>query len=221
MHYSCHLFMVQDDPICVNARKDGKTLVTGLWVDHSYDVRMPVDPTSVSHVEAYEGFQWNSWVPTQKRQCTLPPRAPSPSLLQRTTFQSESYTLLSLSLSLSLSLIMLISNANSYGISFTAEPPRFSEDIDCSCSTPFVSTPSRPGHAPSGYLFSAPTSPMHSFIISNHKTKTSSSSSDSEPVFLSSDFGSFEFEFSSRDSPNVSGGGIASMTSADELFLNG
>ncbi|KAG8370613.1 hypothetical protein BUALT_Bualt13G0001600 [Buddleja alternifolia] len=40
--------LVYDDPICVNARKDGKTLVTGLWVDHSYDVGMPVDPTSVS-----------------------------------------------------------------------------------------------------------------------------------------------------------------------------
>ncbi|KAG8370617.1 hypothetical protein BUALT_Bualt13G0002000 [Buddleja alternifolia] len=115
---------------------------------------------------------------------------------------------------------MLISNANSDGISSAVEPPRFSEDIDSTCSTPFVSAPSSPRHAPSGYFFSAPTSPMHSFIVSNQKSKPSSS--DREPVFLSSDSaGSFEFEFSSRYSPNTSGGGIASMTSADELFFNG
>lgn len=40
--------MVQDDPICAAARRDGKILVTGLWVDHSFDVGIPVDPTSVS-----------------------------------------------------------------------------------------------------------------------------------------------------------------------------
>lgn len=40
--------MVQDDPMCVAARTDGKVLVTGLWVDHSFDIGMPVDPTSVS-----------------------------------------------------------------------------------------------------------------------------------------------------------------------------
>ncbi|XP_015891972.3 BRCT domain-containing protein At4g02110 [Ziziphus jujuba] len=39
--------IVYDDPICVAARKDGKTVVTGLWVDHSYDIGMPVDATSV------------------------------------------------------------------------------------------------------------------------------------------------------------------------------
>lgn len=39
---------LQDDPICIAARREGKTLVTGLWVDHSFDVGMPVDPTSVS-----------------------------------------------------------------------------------------------------------------------------------------------------------------------------
>ncbi|PSS14720.1 BRCT domain-containing protein [Actinidia chinensis var. chinensis] len=36
-----------DDPICVAAQTDGKVLVTGLWVDHSFDIGMPVDPTSV------------------------------------------------------------------------------------------------------------------------------------------------------------------------------
>lgn len=38
---------MQDDPVCVAARDDGKTLVTGLWVDHSFDIGMPVDSTSV------------------------------------------------------------------------------------------------------------------------------------------------------------------------------
>ncbi|KAK4406950.1 BRCT domain-containing protein [Sesamum angolense] len=38
-----------DDPICVAARRDGKILVTGLWVDHSFDVGMPVDPNSVMY----------------------------------------------------------------------------------------------------------------------------------------------------------------------------
>lgn len=97
------------------------------------------------------------------------------------------------------------------------DPPRFSEDIDSSCSTPFVSAPSSPGHAPpSGYFFSAPASPMH-FILSGEKIK--SAAQDYEPVFLSSDSGSFEFEFSSRFSPT--GTGTGSMTSADELFFNG
>ena len=39
---------MQDDPICVAARSDGKTLVTALWVYHSFDVGMPVDPALVS-----------------------------------------------------------------------------------------------------------------------------------------------------------------------------
>ncbi|KAJ4838654.1 hypothetical protein Tsubulata_004247 [Turnera subulata] len=39
--------IVYDDPRCVAARNDGKTLVTGLWVDHSFDIGMPVDPTSI------------------------------------------------------------------------------------------------------------------------------------------------------------------------------
>ncbi|KAH6811238.1 transcription coactivator [Perilla frutescens var. frutescens] len=41
--------LVYDDPICIAARRDGKILVTGLWVDHSFDVGMPVDPTSVMY----------------------------------------------------------------------------------------------------------------------------------------------------------------------------
>ncbi|KAL0391154.1 UNVERIFIED_CONTAM: hypothetical protein Scaly_0472500 [Sesamum calycinum] len=112
---------------------------------------------------------------------------------------------------------MLLSDPNAAGGSSAADPPRFSEDIDSTCSTPFVSAPSSPGHGPSGYFFSAPASPMH-FLLSNAKTKASST--DYEPVFLSSDSGSFEFEFSSRFSPNGTGGN-GSMTSADELFFNG
>ncbi|KAL1543975.1 hypothetical protein AAHA92_20884 [Salvia divinorum] len=39
--------LVFDDPICVAARRDGKILVNGLWVEHSFDSGMPVDPTRV------------------------------------------------------------------------------------------------------------------------------------------------------------------------------
>ncbi|KAL8522738.1 hypothetical protein ACS0TY_012905 [Phlomoides rotata] len=111
---------------------------------------------------------------------------------------------------------MLLSDPNAAaGDSSAVDPPRYSEDIDSTCSTPFVSAPSSPGHAPSGYFFSAPASPMH-YLLLNEKSKTS----DYEPVFLSSDSGSFEFEFSSRFSPNGRSG-KGSMTSADELFFNG
>ncbi|KAL3648097.1 hypothetical protein CASFOL_009065 [Castilleja foliolosa] len=41
--------LVYDDPVCVAARRDGKTLVNGLWVDHSFDVGMLVDPSSVMY----------------------------------------------------------------------------------------------------------------------------------------------------------------------------
>ncbi|KAM3235415.1 hypothetical protein P3L10_015451 [Capsicum annuum] len=37
---------VYDDPICVAARRDGKVLVTNLWVEHSFDVGMVVDHLS-------------------------------------------------------------------------------------------------------------------------------------------------------------------------------
>ncbi|XP_047983939.1 uncharacterized protein LOC125224563 [Salvia hispanica] len=94
-----------------------------------------------------------------------------------------------------------------------ADPPRLSHDIDSSCSTPFVSAPSSPAHAPpSGYFHSAPASPMH------FKIKSLQPDYDA-PVFLTSDSASFEFEFSSRFSPTGLGSG--SMTSADELFFNG
>lgn len=41
--------IVFDDPVCVAARADGKTLVTSLWVDHSFDIGMPVDAASIMY----------------------------------------------------------------------------------------------------------------------------------------------------------------------------
>ncbi|XP_039001276.1 BRCT domain-containing protein At4g02110-like isoform X2 [Hibiscus syriacus] len=41
--------IVYDDPVCVDALNDGKTVVTGLWVDHSFDVGMPLDATSIMY----------------------------------------------------------------------------------------------------------------------------------------------------------------------------
>lgn len=41
--------LTYDDPVCVAARNDGKTLVTALWVDHSVDIGMPVDAASVMY----------------------------------------------------------------------------------------------------------------------------------------------------------------------------
>lgn len=44
---------MQDDPICVAAREEGKTVVTGLWVEHSFEIGMPVDPASVSFTSTF------------------------------------------------------------------------------------------------------------------------------------------------------------------------
>nr|GMD63976.1 BRCT domain-containing protein [Ipomoea batatas] len=41
--------IVYDDPMCVSARRDGKTVVNSLWVDHSSEVGMLVDPASVMY----------------------------------------------------------------------------------------------------------------------------------------------------------------------------
>ncbi|GAU30094.1 hypothetical protein TSUD_38900 [Trifolium subterraneum] len=38
-----------DNPVCIAARNDGKTLVTALWVEHSADIGMPVDANSVMY----------------------------------------------------------------------------------------------------------------------------------------------------------------------------
>ncbi|GFZ13780.1 stress response NST1-like protein [Actinidia rufa] len=105
----------------------------------------------------------------------------------------------------------------SHGDKFgTGESQRLIAEIDSKCSTPYVSAPSSPGRGPSGYFFSAPASPMH-FVLS-----TASYSSSAKPTdFFSTVSGSFEFEFSSKFSPNDSSAGNGSMSSADELFLNG
>ncbi|XP_024638619.2 probable inactive serine/threonine-protein kinase scy2 isoform X1 [Medicago truncatula] len=94
----------------------------------------------------------------------------------------------------------------------------FFEDIDSNCSTPYVSAPSSPGRGggpppiSSGYFYSAPASPLHFSITASssyhHQTTTSS-----VPM-------SYEFEFSARFGSTGSAAS-GSMTSADELFLNG
>lgn len=114
-------------------------------------------------------------------------------------------------------MVIKLSSANN------ADPPleshRLSEDIDSTCSTPYVSAPSSPGRNPSGYFFSAPASPMH-YVLSSSKS-SATPFCDNNSVLTTE--GSFEFEFSSRFSHtnNNSSENIGSMTSADELFLNG
>lgn len=104
----------------------------------------------------------------------------------------------------------------------TFESQPFSEDIDSTCSTPYVSAPSSPGRGPvSGFFYSAPASPMHSALSSTSLSLAhSSSSSLSSAVDINSVPLSFEFEFSARFGSNGSTA-TGSMSSADELFLNG
>ncbi|GLU07299.1 hypothetical protein SLE2022_242620 [Rubroshorea leprosula] len=98
------------------------------------------------------------------------------------------------------------------------ETPRFSEDLDSSCSTPYVSAPSSPGRDPTvGYFYSAPASPMHFMLLSSAASAVAPHSSESS--LMSSECDTASFEFSSRFSS--SGSVIGSMSSADELFLNG
>ncbi|XP_060217625.1 BRCT domain-containing protein At4g02110-like isoform X1 [Lycium barbarum] len=40
---------IYDDHVCVAARRDGKVVVTGLWVEHSFDLGMPVDHLSIMY----------------------------------------------------------------------------------------------------------------------------------------------------------------------------
>ncbi|KAI3702013.1 hypothetical protein L6452_27587 [Arctium lappa] len=98
----------------------------------------------------------------------------------------------------------------------------FSDDFDSACSTPFVSAPSSPGRGPptsygGGFFYSAPASPIH-FMLSSNLTSLNSISSPSTP--LEGGGGSFEFEFTAKQAAH---GALptGSMTSADELFLNG
>jgi len=96
------------------------------------------------------------------------------------------------------------------------EDPSLFEDIDSSCSTPYVSAPSSPGRGPAaggGFFYSAPASPMH-FTITAASTYSSSS------FEKTSSSSCCDFEFSARfGSTGFNGSG--SMSSADELFLNG
>ncbi|CAM8987781.1 unnamed protein product [Rhodiola kirilowii] len=89
------------------------------------------------------------------------------------------------------------------------------EDFDSACSTPFVSAPSSPtrggGGAPSGYFFSAPASPVH-YVLTSCSSYREKDKAAGE--------GFTDFEFSSRSEVSDSGGS-GSMSSADELFLNG
>ncbi|KAI4301713.1 hypothetical protein L6164_034964 [Bauhinia variegata] len=99
------------------------------------------------------------------------------------------------------------------------EPHLLYDDIDSNCSTPYVSAPSSPGRGPiSGFFYSAPASPMH-FAISAASAAYSLSSSPFDNSNSSVPL-AYEFEFSARFGSNGSGGS-ASMSSADELFLNG
>ncbi|GMJ09215.1 hypothetical protein like AT3G62630 [Hibiscus trionum] len=112
------------------------------------------------------------------------------------------------------------SSSSSYNDGDRTETPRFSEDFDSTCSTPYVSAPSSPGRGPtSGYFFSAPASPMH-FILSSAPSTECHLFSESSLISAQSEASSFEFEFSSRFSGNGSVT-VGSMSSADELFLNG
>lgn len=100
----------------------------------------------------------------------------------------------------------------------------FSDDIDndSTCSTPYVSAPSSPGRgAPiSGFYYSAPASPMH-FILSNSAAMSINSSIPTHvEVSPASSTCSFEFDFSARSATNGTAS-AGSMSSADELFLNG
>ena len=95
------------------------------------------------------------------------------------------------------------------------------EDFDSTCSTPYVSAPSSPGRGPiGGFFYSAPASPMHFAMTAASYPSAKSSSSSSFENSNGSVPLAYEFEFSARFGSSGSGGS-GSMSSADELFLNG
>ncbi|CAN0914096.1 hypothetical protein LINGRAHAP2_LOCUS28352 [Linum grandiflorum] len=108
----------------------------------------------------------------------------------------------------------------------------FADDFDSTCSTPFVSAPSSPGRSsnnnPSsggggGFFYSCPASPMHFAITSSAAHRSSYYSDDEEQGESDFEPGSRslnEFEFSARFG-SAGAGHTGSMSSADELFLNG
>ncbi|XP_027366864.1 uncharacterized protein LOC113873088 [Abrus precatorius] len=112
---------------------------------------------------------------------------------------------------------MDLQTATNNGVNVSTEPSNSNngetlfEDLDSTCSTPYVSAPSSPGRGPlPGFFYSAPASPMHFAITASASYETSHSSA---PI-------GYEFEFSARFGSSGSGGS-GSMSSADELFLNG
>ncbi|XP_059652326.1 uncharacterized protein LOC132299613 [Cornus florida] len=109
----------------------------------------------------------------------------------------------------------LLRNPNN-GETFTSQEHNCFDDIDSACSTPYVSAPSSPGRGPplagAGFFYSAPASPMH-FMLSSSPNSPSNASE-------ASGSGSFEFEFSARFA-SIGPASAGSMSSADELFLNG
>uniref|UniRef100_A0A2P2IQ03 Uncharacterized protein n=1 Tax=Rhizophora mucronata TaxID=61149 RepID=A0A2P2IQ03_RHIMU len=97
------------------------------------------------------------------------------------------------------------------------------EDFDSNCSTPYVSAPSSPGRGPvnGGFFYSCPASPMHFAITTTTAALLSSSSSSSDNAYGSGTVPlGYEFEFSARSGSTASSQ-TGSMSSADELFLNG
>ncbi|KAJ0014712.1 hypothetical protein Pint_19756 [Pistacia integerrima] len=97
----------------------------------------------------------------------------------------------------------------------------FFEDMDSTCSTPYVSAPSSPGRGSEpvngGFYYSAPASPMHFALTASYSypVLSSSSSPDDNGTGRSSSSVALGFEFGSGS------GSTGSMSSADELFLNG
>ncbi|XP_058000556.1 uncharacterized protein LOC110639274 isoform X2 [Hevea brasiliensis] len=113
------------------------------------------------------------------------------------------------------------------GFPFSAQQPHlFSDDFDSTCSTPYVSAPSSPGRGPAsgpingGFFYSCPASPMHFAITSTAASYSASAVSSPDNGNGGSVPVGYEFEFSAR--LGSSGyGQTGSMSSADELFLNG
>lgn len=90
------------------------------------------------------------------------------------------------------------------------------EEIDSTCSTPYVSAPSSPGRGSGpvngGFYYSAPASPMHFALTASYPAVDHNISNGSSSA------AALGFEFGSGSSGN---GSSTVMSSADELFLDG
>lgn len=90
------------------------------------------------------------------------------------------------------------------------------EEIDSTCSTPYVSAPSSPGRGSGpingGFYYSAPASPMHFALTASYPAVDHNISNGSSSAVA------LGFEFGSGSSGN---GSSTVMSSADELFLDG